>query len=233
MSNHTDFDALRAHPDVDLRFVRQGEPIPPADLIILPGSKNTRGDLAWLSAQGWPERISHHLRYGGKVIGICGGFQMLGRRVIDPLGVEGPPGESPALGVLDMETEMTAEKRLEQVHGVCVFDAAGATVSGYEIHMGSSRGSALDQPAFVIGDRPEGACSTDGQILGTYLHGLFDTPAACKALLQWAGLSSQNTIDTAALREASLDRIADASQPLLNALTTLGAAGKAPAAETK
>jgi adenosylcobyric acid synthase len=221
MSNHTDFDALRAHPDVDLHFVRQGEPIPAADLIILPGSKNTRGDLDWLRAQGWPEAISRHLRYGGKVIGVCGGFQMLGRSVTDPLGMEGKAGVSPALGLLDMTTEMTADKRLLQVHGSCAFVADGAAVSGYEIHMGISTGSALATPAFVIDGRPEGARSADGQILGTYLHGLFDTPQASSALLRWAGLNTHNTVDTSALREASLDRIADATQPLLDALVAL------------
>lgn len=183
----------------------------------------TRADLAWLHAHGWPEKIHRHLRYGGKVIGVCGGFQMLGTRVVDALGVEGVAGESCGLGLLAMETDMTAEKRLEQVRGMCAFDPAGAAVSGYEIHMGVSRGPALERPAFVIGNRPEGACSADGQVLGTYLHGLFDTPAACKALLQWAGLGSDHTVDTAALREASLDRIADASQPLLDALTKLAA----------
>jgi len=221
MSNHTDFDALRAHPDVDLRFVRQGAPIPPADLIILPGSKNTRGDLEWLRAQGWPEQIQRHLRYGGKVIGVCGGFQMLGREVTDPLGMEGQAGVSPALGLLDMRTEMSPDKRLVQVQGTCAFDHAQAPVAGYEIHMGVSTGSALARPAFFIDGRPEGALSDDGQILGTYLHGLFDTPQAISALLHWAGLHSDNTVDTSALREASLDRIADATQPLLDALIAL------------
>jgi len=221
MSNHTDFDALRAHPDVDLHFVREGEPIPRADLIILPGSKNTRGDLEWLRAQGWPREIERHLRYGGKVIGVCGGFQMLGRSVTDPLGIEGKAGESPALGLLDMVTEMTSDKRLEQVRGTCAFDADGATVAGYEIHMGTSTGAALASPAFLIGGRPEGARSADDQILGTYLHGLFDTPEASGALLRWAGLHSDHTVDTSALREASLDRIADATQPLLDALVAL------------
>jgi adenosylcobyric acid synthase len=222
MSNHTDFDALRVHPDVDLRFVRQGEEIPPADLIILPGSKNTRGDLAWLRAQGWPERIARHLRYGGKVIGVCGGFQMLGHSVADPHGVEGAAGDTPGLGLLDMATTLTRDKRLEQVSGVCAF-AADAAVSGYEIHMGVSDGAALATPAFHIGQRPEGAMSADGQLLGTYLHGLFDSPEACAALLQWAGLHSDTRIDTAALREASLDRIADAAQPLRDALQALAA----------
>jgi adenosylcobyric acid synthase len=220
MSNHTDFDALRAHPDIDLRFMRQGEAIPAADLIILPGSKNTRGDLAWLRAQGWASAIAKHLRYGGKLIGICGGFQMLGRRVSDPLGAEGPAGDSPGLGLLDMETEMAPDKRLAQVSGECTF--ANATVSGYEIHMGKSHGSALLSPAFHIDGRPEGARSDDDQVLGTYLHGLFDTPQANAALLRWAGLNSSATVDSGQLREASLDRIADVTEPLLDALIALG-----------
>ncbi|NIA57961.1 cobyric acid synthase [Massilia sp. TW-1] len=223
MSNHTDFDALRVHPDVDLRFVREGEPIPDADLVILPGSKNTRGDLAWLHAQGWPERIRRHLRYGGKVIGICGGFQMLGACVDDPYGVEGVAGHSKGLGLLDLGTTLTRQKRLAQVSGRCAFapGAVDAAVTGYEIHMGVSTGSALARPAFEIDGRPEGGCSDDGQVLGTYLHGLFDHADACAALLRWAGLHSAHEVDTAALRDASLDRIADAAAPLLDRLITL------------
>ncbi|MDQ4629367.1 cobyric acid synthase [Janthinobacterium lividum] len=222
ISNHTDFDALRVHPDIDLQFVQHGQPIPAADLVILPGSKNTRGDLAWLQQQGWPAYLAKHLRYGGKVLGICGGFQMLGQSVCDPLGMEGAAGKSQALGLLDMVTELTSDKRLEQVRGRCAFaGAADAPVAGYEIHMGVSHGAALAQPAFVIDGRPEGAASGDGQILGSYLHGMFDTPAACSALLRWAGLDSGHTVDTAALREASLDRIADAAMPLLAALDDL------------
>ncbi len=216
MSNHTDFDALRAHPDVDLRFVRKGEAIPPADLIVLPGSKNTRADLAALKEGGWPQAIARHLRYGGKVIGICGGFQMLGQRVDDPHGVEGHAGADEGLGLLPMGTMLTREKRLEQVRGSCTF--ADAPVEGYEIHMGVSHGDALAQPAFTIDGRPEGALSPDGQVLGTYLHGLFDHPAAGKALLEWAGLQGAQAVDTAALREASIERLADACRPLLEAI---------------
>lgn len=224
MSNHTDFDALRAHPDVDLRFVRQGEAILGADLIILPGSKNTRGDLAWLEAQGWPAQIARHLRYGGKVIGVCGGFQMLGRSVGDPHGVEGAPGVSRGLGLLDIETELTREKRLTRVEGVCAFSGqhAAGRVHGYEIHMGVSHGSAMTKPAFEIDGRGEGAVSEDGQILGTYLHGLFDHPEACSALLEWAGSHSEHIVDTAQLREASLDRIAQSATELLGNLMELG-----------
>ncbi|MBB5610719.1 MULTISPECIES: cobyric acid synthase [unclassified Janthinobacterium] len=219
ISNHTDFDALRSHPGIDLQFIQQGQAIPPADLVILPGSKNTRGDLDWLQQQGWPTYLAKHLRYGGKVIGICGGFQMLGQSVHDPLGVEGAVGSSSALGLLDMATALTQEKRLEQVSGHCAFDHA--EVRGYEIHMGVSQGPALSIPAFIIGGRPEGAVSADGQILGSYLHGMFDTPTACSALLRWAGVDSDHTVDTAALREASLERIADAALPLLDALDKL------------
>jgi adenosylcobyric acid synthase len=217
ISNHTDFDALRAHPDVDLRFVRAGQVIPPADLIILPGSKNTCNDLDWLRAAGWDLHLQRHLRYGGKVIGICGGFQMLGRQIDDPQGVEGTPRSVAGFGLLDIDTSMTTHKQLAQVSGICSFDTA-ALVTGYEIHMGTSSGPALARPAFVIEGRAEGARSEDDQVLGTYLHGIFDTPQALAALLQWAGLCGAAPLDLRALRELSLERIADATQPLLNAL---------------
>jgi adenosylcobyric acid synthase len=222
ISNHTDFDPLRAHPDIDLQFIGSGQTIPGADLIILPGSKNTRADLDWLLAQGWQAALGKHLRYGGKVIGICGGFQMLGRSVSDPHGLEGPAGDTRALGLLDLATELTADKQLRQVSGHCAF--ADASVTGYEIHMGISQGAALATPAFHIDARAEGARSADDQILGTYLHGLFDHPQALAALLEWAGLHAASQIDPAQLREHSLDRIADACQPLLDALLQIGAA---------
>ncbi|MDP3672197.1 MAG: cobyric acid synthase [Telluria sp.] len=221
MSNHTDFDALRAHPDVDLQFAGPGGVIPPGDLAILPGSKHTRADLAWLIGQGWAPYLARHLRYGGKVIGICGGYQMLGRGVADPDGVEGAPGVSAGLDLLDIDTELTREKRLAQVKGRC--DFADASVSGYEIHMGRSSGAGLAKPAFWIAGRPEGARSGDDQILGSYLHGMFDTPSACSALLRWAGLDSQTSIDAGWLREQSLEKIAHAAKPLLAALVSSGA----------
>ncbi len=223
MSNHTDFDALRAHPEIDLQFVAMGQPMPGADLIILPGSKNTRSDLDFLIKQGWPAIIAKHLRYGGKVIGICGGFQMLGQSIADPHGSEGDAGTTTALGWFDLHTTLTTHKRLAHVSGSCTF--ADASVAGYEIHIGVSNGAALDHPAFVIDGRPEGALSSDGQMLGTYLHGIFDTPEACRALLQWAGHGSDSdvnlSVDSAQLRQHSLDRIADAARPLLEALEKL------------
>jgi adenosylcobyric acid synthase len=216
ISNHTDFDALRVHPQVEFSYVRAGNAPPPADLVILPGSKNVRDDLAWLRAQGWDKALERHLRYGGRVIGICGGMQMLGRAIADPHGVEGEPGAVDGFGWLDYETELTREKTLKNVSATLALDGA-APVRGYEIHMGVTRGPALDAPALRAmardGDagvtHADGAQSADGQILATYVHGLFDTPQACAALLRWAGLATAQQVDYPALREASLERLAD------------------------
>ena len=209
ISNHTDLDALRLHPQVDFRWVGPGQPIPPADLIVLPGSKSVRADREWMAAQGWDDAIRRHLRYGGKVVGICGGFQMLGARLHDPLGVEGVPGSSEGLGLLDMETTLAASKQLANVSGHLCLDGA-ARVSGYEIHMGVSTGAALARPALRFDDgRLDGAISEDGQVLGSYAHGLFDTPGALVALLGWAGVSGAQRVDVAARRQADLDRLAD------------------------
>ena len=117
-SNHNDLDPLRLHPEVDFRWVGPGEAPPAADLIVLPGSKAVRAaDLDWLRARGWEQAIRKHLRYGGKVIGLCGGYQMLGRMIHDPLGLEGQPGSTPGLGVLDVDTTLESEKQLRNVSG--------------------------------------------------------------------------------------------------------------------
>lgn len=208
ISNHTDFDPLRLHPQVDLQFIGPGQPVPPADLIILPGSKSVRGDLAQLRARGWDKAIERHLRYGGKVIGICGGLQMLGREVHDPLGLEGAAGSSPGLGLLDYATVLEADKQLRNVAGTLHLDAS--PVTGYEIHAGVTTGAALAQPAIRLADgRCEGAISPDGQVLATYLHGLFEGSASCAALLRWAGLEDVQLIDYEALRERDIERLAD------------------------
>lgn len=206
IANHTDFDALRLHPQVDLQFVRLSEPVPAADLIILPGSKNVRGDLAALREYGWEPVIARHLRYGGKVLGICGGFQMLGQQLHDPLALEGEAGSSAGLGWLPMDTTLEAHKQLKQVSGKLVF--ADAELHGYEIHMGVSSGAALARPVHVIAGQAEGALSADGQVAGSYVHGLFDHPQACAAWLQWAGLSTQVDYDYTQLREQSFEQLA-------------------------
>ncbi|WP_018986781.1 cobyric acid synthase [Methylophilus methylotrophus] len=207
IANHTDFDALRLHPQVDLQFVRLSEPVPAADLIILPGSKNVRGDLAALRQHGWEPLIARHLRYGGKVLGICGGFQMLGQQLHDPLAIEGEAGSSAGLGWLAMETTLEPHKQLKQVSGKLAF--AEAAVQGYEIHMGISQGPALRHSVHLIDGVAEGALSEDGQVAGSYIHGLFDHPQACAAWLQWAGLPEQVAYDYTQLREQSLDKLAD------------------------
>ncbi len=215
ISNHTDFDPLRQHPQVRFEFVGPGRPIPPADLLVLPGSKSVRSDLEWLRAQGWEPVIRRHLRYGGRLIGICGGFQMLGEAIHDPQGLEGPPGSSRGLGLLAMQTTLAPAKRLRNQSGHLAFGDR-PPVAGYEIHAGISEGPALAQPALMLEDGPDGALDEDGQILGTYLHGLFESPAACAALLHWAGLEHPQILDPAALREASIERLADAIETHLD-----------------
>ncbi|NWA09993.1 cobyric acid synthase [Pseudomonas gingeri] len=208
ISNHTDFDPLRLHPQVDLQFVGPGQAIPAADLIILPGSKSVRSDLAYLRGNGWEAAINRHLRYGGKVLGICGGLQMLGEQVHDPLGLEGPAGSSAGLGLLALSTELEREKQLRNVRGHLLLE--NAEVSGYEIHAGVTTGAALEHPAVRLDDgRHDGAQSADGQILGTYLHGLFESPRSCAALLRWAGLEAVQEVDYHALRERDIERLAD------------------------
>jgi len=212
-SNHTDFDPLRLNPAVDLQFVRSGDPLPGADLIILPGSKNVRGDLDALRANGWDRELLRHLRYGGKVLGICGGFQMLGQVVADPDGIEGDPGASPGLGLLPMTTRLYPEKQLRRVSGTLYSpDGTGAAVipvAGYEIHCGISTGPALEHPFARLPQGPDGARSADGQVLGTYLHGLFEGADAADALLRWAGLTAAKSFDYHSLREQQIERLAD------------------------
>lgn len=208
ISNHTDFDPLRLHPQVNLQFIGPGQAIPSADLIILPGSKSVRSDMAYLRANGWDSAIARHLRYGGKLLGICGGLQMLGEQLHDPLGLEGAPGSSAGLGLLAMSTVLEEEKQLRNVKGRLSLE--GVRVSGYEIHAGVTTGSALENPAVLLDDdRCDGAQSADGQIFGTYLHGLFETPEACSALLRWAGLQDVQQVDYHALRERDIERLAD------------------------
>lgn len=206
ISNHTDFDVLRLHPQVDVQFIGKGQPIPPADLIILPGSKSVRADMQWLEDNGWPQAINKHLRYGGKLIGICGGLQMLGKMIHDPLGIEGAPGSKAGLGLLDFTTELAAEKQLKRVEGTLLLN--NASVRGYEIHAGVSSGPALEYPAVQLAKSRDGCISEDGQILATYLHGLFDEEPALQALLQWAGLSQVQSLNYQRLREESINRLA-------------------------
>ena len=172
IANFDDFDPLAAEPDVSLEMVAPGHPLPGnADLVILPGSKSTIADLDFLRRQGWDIDLKAHLRRGGRVLGICAGYQMLGQSVADPLGVEGPAGGVAAgLGLLAVDTVMTGDKVLTEIEGV---DAGGAAVRGYEMHMGRTSGPDTARPLLSLAGRPDGAVSRDGLAAGCYLHGLF------------------------------------------------------------
>jgi len=182
--------------------------------VILPGSKSVRGDLAWLRAQGWEPYLMRHLRFGGKLLGICGGYQMLGTAIDDPHGLEGTPGASPGLDLLDLTTVLEPEKQLRNVSGTLAL--GNVPVSGYEIHAGVSAGPALGSPLAHLDGRSDGAISADGQIIGTYLHGLFESAPACDALLRWAGLAEPVAMDYHALRENGIERLADAIETHLD-----------------
>jgi len=220
ISNHTDFDPLRLNPEIDLRYVKMGERIEHCDLIILPGSKNVIADLAFLKAQGWQEDINRHLRYGGKVLGICGGFQMLGDKIFDPHGVESTAEENgeraiSGLALADFTTTLTTSKTLTQVSGKLSLAGQQCDVFGYEIHCGHSQGAALNKPLITelsIGTTGiDGFISADNQIVATYLHGLFDHGAVTSAVLQWLNKDHgvQAVIDIDQHREVQLNRLAD------------------------
>lgn len=215
ISNHTDFDALRLHPQVEFHFVGPDQAMPAADLIVLPGSKSVIADLKFLREQGWVERIERHLRYGGKLIGICGGYQMLGREVHDPDAIEGAAESINGLGFFDLQTTLYPGKSLTNRRAQLMLKhhSIGAPVSGYEIHAGKTQGPALERPALRWQDgndwQTDGAISSDNQILGTYLHGVFDEREALAALLDWAGLKVEADFDYQALREREVQRLSD------------------------
>lgn len=217
ISNHTDFDMLRAHPQVELSFVRQGQKLPASDLIILPGSKHVRADLNLLKQHGWDTDIAKHLRYGGKVLGICGGYQMLGQTILDPTGIEGAIGSSQGLGYLPIHTTLQIEKQLTHSQGKLLLSAnpkdknIQATVSGYQIHVGSTERDANSECFATLDDgQLEGCVSTDNQVAGSYLHGMFDSPEALQHILTWAGADTDEIETYTKQQEHELNRLADA-----------------------
>ncbi len=207
IANFDDFDPLRAEPAVDLTFTPPGHALPgDADLIIIPGTKATLADLAFLRAQGWDIDIHAHVRRGGRVLGICGGFQMLGRRVADPEGVEGKPGGAAGLALLDVETVLTGEKVLRPVTGR--LSDSGAVFAGYEIHVGRTFGPGTERPFIHIdGHGSDGAISADRRVGGVYVHGLFDSATARTAFLASLGAQA-DAIDHEIRVDRALDAIA-------------------------
>jgi adenosylcobyric acid synthase len=206
IANFDDLDPLGMEPGVKLVFVRPGEVIPGnADVVILPGSKSTIGDLAFLRAQGWDIDIKAHVRRGGHVLGLCGGYQMLGQTIADPDGIEGPAVTVEGLGLLDISTVMSADKSTRLVQGVHC--STGTPIEGYEIHLGRSEGSDCARPIVTIDGRPDGAGTADGRVQGTYVHGLFTGDAFRKAWLANLGIASTLAYETQI--ESALDALAD------------------------
>ena len=221
IANFDDLDPLRMEPGVSLTMVAAGQAVPgDTDLVIIPGSKSTRGDLAFLRAQGWDVDIAAHVRRGGHVLGICGGYQMLGRVVRDPEGIEGAAGETVGLGLLDVETVMSPDKRLTRTQAIHA--ATGAAMEGYEIHIGRTDGPDRARPFALVGGQAEGAMSADGRIVGSYLHGMFAKDGFRAAWLQGFGVASG--LSYGAEVEAALEALADHIEAHLDVAGLLGLA---------
>ncbi|MCP8940865.1 cobyric acid synthase [Alsobacter sp. SYSU M60028] len=224
ISNFDDLDPLKAEPGVSLLMLRRGEPIPgDADVVILPGSKATIADLAALREAGWDIDIAAHVRRGGRVLGLCGGYQMLGERIDDPHGIEGPAGACAGLGHLRVETLLTSAKRLEEVSGADL--AEGAPFAGYEMHVGETRGPDRARPVLRFADgREDGASSADGRVRGVYVHGLFNDDRQRAAWLRWMG-AEPSAFAYEAQVEATLDALAAHLETHVDLDRLLGLAG--------
>jgi adenosylcobyric acid synthase len=207
IANFDDLDPLKLEPGVDLVMVRPGEAIPgDARLVIIPGSKSTRRDLAFLRAQGWDIDLLAHHRRGGHVLGVCGGYQMLGRTVADPEGIEGPPGETAGLGLLDVTTVMTQQKTLTRV--TARHAASEQPIDAYEIHIGQTNGPDRARPFAILDGAPEGAVSSDGRVHGSYLHGLFASDGFRSSFLAQLDIPATDRQYRARV-ESTLDALAD------------------------
>lgn len=207
IANFDDLDPLSQESGVSVMMLQPGQAIPgDTDLVIIPGSKSTRGDLAFLRAQGWDVDLLAHRRRGGFILGICGGYQMLGNMIVDADGIEGTAGESEGLGLLDVVTEMVPDKRLSQI--TATHAASGQDFEGYEIHIGRTDGADCVRPFASIGNRPEGAISADGKVIGSYLHGMFRNDAFRAAFLRDFGVEASGTSYDATV-ETTLDALAD------------------------
>jgi adenosylcobyric acid synthase len=227
ISNFDDLDPLKLEPAVELVMVRPGQPIPAeAVLVVLPGSKATIADLVALRAEGWDIDILAHHRRGGAILGLCGGYQMLGRRVSDPDGSEGAATAIAGLGLLDIETVLSPQKALKRVVG----EALGARCHGYEMHLGDTRGRGLARPFARLDDgRTDGAINARGNVMGTYVHGVLADAGLRRALLarlnlSGAGLSYEASVD------AALDDIAAQLEQHLDVAALLALAGGGRAA---
>ncbi len=226
IANFDDLDPLAQEPGVTLRMIPPGIPLPAeADLIILPGSKATIADLAHFRAQGWDIDLAAALRRGARVLGLCGGYQMLGRSIADPEGIEGRAGATPGLGFLDIHTVMQAEKRVQLTTARHL--ATGQMVQGYEIHIGQSTGPDCARPMFEVDGNPEGAISASGQVSGSYLHGMFAADAFRSTFLTNLGATAGNASYEATV-EKTLNALADHLQAHVDCAGLLNLAKTGP-----
>ena len=215
MANFDDCDPLRIEPGVDFRWVPPGRPLPrDADLVILFGCKSTLGELAFLRAQGWHHDILAHARTGGRVLGLCGGFQILGRSIDDAEGLDGPAGRAEGLGLLDVRTAMSGTKTVRRVAGTCA--RTGTPIAGYEIHVGRTTGADCARPMFTLDDGSDGARSANGLIEGSYLHGMFAGNQFRQVWLERAAADASSSLDYGAAVETALDTLADEVQSALD-----------------
>jgi adenosylcobyric acid synthase len=221
IANFDDFDPLRLEPHVRLVFVPAGEPLPVADLVVLPGSKATIADLEHFREQGWQIDLLAHVRRGGRVLGVCGGYQMLGKRVADPQGMEGPASVAEGLGLLEVETVLSDEKSLNRLEGECLLN--GAPFRGYEMHIGLTEGPDCARPLLRFSDgRLDGAISANGRVAGAYVHGLFADDRQRGAWLALLGAPSE--INYEATVERTLDELASHLEAHLDCEAILKAA---------
>ena len=233
ISNHTDFDSLRSHPNIELNFVSIFEDLPNCDLLILPGSKSVRFDLSELIKNQWLKKIKKHLRYGGYVVGICGGYQMLGQTIGDPLGIESEPGSSEGLGLIPAHTTLEKEKVLERRQVSLTLAGFSAELETYEIHCGHTNLTSPSRQPFVDSDgNTQGFLSDDGQILASYYHGLFDRGDAFALLSQWLNLDLQQQEDLDQQRDKELEKLADCIESSLNLDSLLNCVQAAEKAES-
>ena len=208
IANFDDLDPLAAEPGVEVQFVEPDRALPgDADLVVLPGSKATIGDMRFLQSQGWDVDLRAHLRRGGWLLGLCGGYQMLGRTIRDPDGIEGEPGEVPGLGMLELETDLTGAKRLVEATGT--ERASGQPVRGYEMHMGVTTGPGLSAPMLDLDGRSDGAVSADGKVMGCYLHGLFSSDTFRAAFLERLGGRASSGLAWERRIDSTLDALAE------------------------
>jgi adenosylcobyric acid synthase len=227
IANFDDLDPLIAEPDVTVDFVEPGRTLPPSDLIVLPGSKSTLGDLAFLRAQGWEIDVLSHVRQGGTVIGLCAGYQMLGISVSDPGAIEGVAGKATGLGLLAVETMLMETKLLIAVEGTEI--STGAPVRGYEMHIGITSGPGCGRPMLQLGNRTDGCISADGKVFGCYLHGLFASDSFRGAFLRYVRARHGSNVAYDEGIEDTLDALAEHLEANLDVATILAAASPLPA----